>query len=161
MKRVREFLCSLHLFLEIGRRDGVTASFEKDPIKRLRKSNFIEYLRIKPHLANNGKIVLKLKVDDHVLNLNDTLHGGVHATLLDTVIGQAIAQQAESPVATINLSVYYSAPARIGSLLTAEAAIVNKGNSIATGEGTIKDENGTLIAKAVGSFKILQPKPSR
>lgn len=139
----------------------MTVTFEIDPIKRLSKSSFINHLRIKPYRNDDGNIELELKVDDHVLNLNDTLHGGVHATLLDTIIGQSIAQQAERPVATINLSVFYSAPARKNSILTAKSTIVQKGNSIATGEGTITDENGTLIAKAIGSFKILKKKTSR
>jgi len=30
------------------------------------------------------------------------------------------------------------------------------GKSIATGEGVITDENGDLIAKGIGSFKILK-----
>lgn len=139
----------------------MAVTFETDPLKRLSQSNFIQHLHIRPYRNKDGNIVLELKVDEHVLNLNDTLHGGVHATLLDTVIGQSIAQQALSPVATINLSVFYSAPARKNSVLTAEAKIVNQGNSIATGEGIITDENGTLIAKAVGSFKILHKKSSR
>lgn len=91
-----------------------------------------------------------------MLNVNDALHGGVHTTLLDTIIGQTIAQQAESPVATIHLSIYYSAPAKLGSTLTAKGQIVQMGKSIATGEGVITDENGTLIAKGIGSFKIVR-----
>ena len=87
-----------------------------------------------------------------------TLHGGVHAALLDTIIGQSIAQQAESPVATINLSIYYSAPAKRGSTLTAKGNIVQMGKSIASGEGVITDENGVLIAKGIGAFKILKRK---
>lgn len=86
-------------------------TFEHDPVKRLRKSNFVNYLHIKPFYDEKGNLALKLTVDEHVLNLNGTLHGGVHAALLDTVIGQTIAQQAECPVATIHLSIYYSAPA--------------------------------------------------
>lgn len=133
-------------------------TFEFDSVKRLSKSNFINYLHIKPYEDEEGNIVLELKVDGHVLNLNDTLHGGVHATLLDTIIGQTIAQQAESPVATINLSVYYSSPAKLGNILTSKGKIVQMGKSIATGEGIIMDENGTLIAKGIGSFKILKRK---
>lgn len=133
-------------------------TFERDPVKRLSKSNFINHLRIKPYFDENGNIALELKVDDHVLNLNETLHGGVHAALLDTIIGQSIAQQAESPVATINLSIYYSAPAKRGSTLTAKGNIVQMGKSIASGEGVITDENGVLIAKGIGAFKILKRK---
>lgn len=139
----------------------MAVTFEMDPIKRLSNSNFINHLGIIPRQNDEGIIELKLKVDDHVLNLNETLHGGVHATLLDTIIGQTIAQQSGHPVATINLSVFYSAPARKNSTLTAKATIVQQGNSIATGEGTITDEHGTLIAKAIGSFKILKRKTSR
>lgn len=131
-------------------------TFEHDSVKRLSKSNFLNYLHIKPYYDDEGNIALELTVDEHVLNLNATLHGGVHATLLDTIIGQTIAQQAESSVATIHLSVYYSAPAKLGSILTAKGQIVQMGKSIATGEGIITDENGTLIAKGIGSFKILR-----
>lgn len=160
LKRVQKYSTLFNYFYVKGV-EFLTVSFEIDPVKRLSKSNFIQHLQIKPYRNDNGNIELELKVDDHVLNLNDTLHGGVHASLLDTIIGQSIAQQAKSPVATINLSVFYSAPARKNSILTAKATIVQRGNSIATGEGTIIDEHGTLIAKAIGSFKILNPKKSR
>lgn len=133
-------------------------TFEKDPVIRLNDSNFIKYLGIRPYRDDEGNIVLELLVDDHVLNLNDTLHGGVHASLLDTIIGQTIAQASHAPVATINLSVYYSAPAKKGSILTARAQIVQKGYRIATGEGTLTDENGNLIAKGIGSFRIARKK---
>lgn len=135
-------------------------SFERDSVKRLSQSKFINYLHIKPYQDDEENIALELKVDEHILNLNDTLHGGVHATLLDTIIGQTIAQLAESPVATINLSVYYSKPAKLGSILTAKGQVVQMGKSIATGEGIITDETGTLIAKGIGSFKILKRKPN-
>lgn len=135
-------------------------TIELDPIKRLRRSNFVNYLQITPYLDDDGNIALKLHVDEHVLNLIDTLHGGVHATLLDTIIGQTIVQHARSPVATINLNVFYFSPVTKGSVLTAKGSIVQVGGSIATGEGTIIDEHGALIAKGIGSFKILKRKTS-
>ncbi|PWA12773.1 phenylacetic acid degradation protein [Pueribacillus theae] len=131
-------------------------AFEVDVKKRLSGSNFLNFLGVETEVDEYGKIFMKLYVDDNVLNLNNTLHGGVHATILDSVIGQTVAQEAECPISTVNLNIFYGRPAVKNNWLTASATIVQMGYNIVTAEGTLLNENGELIAKAIGSFKILR-----
>lgn len=76
--------------------------------------------------------------------------------MLDNVIGDSIAIAVNSAVVTINLNINYVAPVKVDSLLTATGKIIQQGYRISMAEGAIEDEEGNLIAKGIGTFKIIR-----
>lgn len=116
---------------------------------------FFDHLRFDMKI-NNNEVVTILKVEEYHLNAKNTVHGGVIATMLDNVIGDSIAIAVNCSVVTINLNINYVAPVKVGSLLTATGKIIQQGYRISMAEGIIEDEKGNLIAKGIGTFKIIR-----
>jgi len=94
---------------------------------------------------------------DH-LNPMGIPHGGVYATLLDTALGSSGCYEGNPdtyrPSVTLNLNVSYLARAR-GSHLICEARCVGGGKSVYFSEGEVRDETGTVLARATGTFKVI------
>ncbi|MBR8644750.1 PaaI family thioesterase [[Brevibacterium] frigoritolerans] len=104
-----------------------------------------------------GNVTIKLNIEEHLLNVNGTLHGGIHATMLDTILGMVTRSVTKSKVVTTSLTVHYLASISSGELF-AEAKVLQKGYKIAFTEGEIKDAEGNIIAKGTGIFKIIRDK---
>ncbi|MFO7925736.1 PaaI family thioesterase [Natronomonas sp.] len=79
-------------------------------------------------------------------------HGGVAYALADTVAGAAVVAANMTVTPTIDMRIDYLAPAT-GGTLRAEAEIVRNGNSVATVEVTVTDDEKRTIAMARGTYK--------
>ncbi len=79
-------------------------------------------------------------------------HGGVTYALADTVGGAAVIGANGTVTPTIDMRIDYLEPAT-GGTLRAEATVVKNGNSVATVEVTIEDDDGCVIATAHGTYK--------
>lgn len=101
------------------------------------------------------KILVKLAVHDDLLNVNRTLHGGVHASMLDQVCGMMTRVTTKTRCATINLNINYLASSSEGDIF-ATAKILQKGYRIVVVEGEIFEESGQMIAKGMGTFKVIR-----
>lgn len=88
-------------------------------------------------------------------NSRGEVHGGSIATLLDCTLSAAA--RAHDPaaygVATIDLTLHYVA-AGTGDLV-ATARCERRGRSISFVRGEVRAEDGTLVAMATGSFKLI------
>ncbi|MFE8699436.1 PaaI family thioesterase [Cytobacillus sp. FJAT-54145] len=122
-----------------------------------KSSSFWDYLGFKTLQFEKENVVIELDIQEHHLNAINTLHGGVHAAMIDNIIGATINSVTKLPSTTINLSINYFAPVETG-IITARANLLQIGYRIVTGEGVITDSNGKIIAKGTGTFKILRPK---
>ncbi|GMA41243.1 PaaI family thioesterase [Mobilicoccus caccae] len=99
-----------------------------------------------------------LTVTGEHLNRNGTLHGGVMATMLDTVMGDAVRSALEEgqDTATVSMTVTYLGPAKEGDELRASAEIRKRGSSLVLTEADlVRPEDDTAIAHAVGTFTVL------
>lgn len=101
------------------------------------------------------KVLLKMKIQEAFMNVNGTLHGGVHATMIDQVFGMAIQAATRVNCATINLNISYLAPSGTGDLF-ATARILQKGYRIVILEGEVFEEEGKPLAKGTGTFKVFR-----
>jgi uncharacterized protein (TIGR00369 family) len=90
------------------------------------------------------------------LNPAGFVQGGFLAAMLDDAMGPAVLVQSGGALftPTINLNVDFIAPARPGPL-TGEGRIVHRGKSIAFLEGSLFDEDGTLVARATASARLV------
>ncbi|UOM33032.1 PaaI family thioesterase [Acuticoccus sp. I52.16.1] len=83
-------------------------------------------------------------------------HGGLYTVLLDTVMGYAGCYTGDPAVRrfamTLSLTTNYLAQPG-DDLLIAEGRRVGGGKRIYFGEGTVFDGNGTVCARATGTFR--------
>lgn len=100
-----------------------------------------------------GKARIKMPVGRQHLNSNGVLHGGATASLLDSVIGVTIRSVKDVRVATVSLTTQFIAPVKEG-ILFAEATIIHEGRKIQYVESTLFHEDGSIVAKALGTFAI-------
>ena len=110
--------------------------------------------------VEEGRIVFTAKTRPDFANPLGALHGGIAATLLDSVLGCAVhtALPAGVGYSTLELKVnYIRAVATDGQTLTATGTVIHVGRRTATAEGRVLDEHGKLIAHATTTCIILQP----
>jgi uncharacterized protein (TIGR00369 family) len=98
----------------------------------------------------------EMRLEDYLMNRHDNPHGGVHASLLDTVMGYAGCFTGDPDLRqmclTLSLNVQYLSRPK-GKLLIGEGVQTGGGKSTFFAEGTVTDETGEVIAKGTGVFK--------
>jgi len=115
---------------------------------------FAELLGVEVAHHEPGLSRLELALRPELMNSHAHAHGGVVMTLADIALAVAAitldgtAQGAQ----TIELKVSFIGPGT-GRLL-AEGRCLKAGSSIAFCEGEVRDNSGTLVAKALGTFKL-------
>jgi uncharacterized protein (TIGR00369 family) len=102
-----------------------------------------------------GWAVVHLDVEERHLNGGGTLHGGVHATLLDNAMGIAAITAAGSRVATMQMDVRFLGPVD-GGRITSRAAVVHRTRRTVTTEGKTHDEAGNLISMGTATFRVFE-----
>lgn len=113
--------------------------------------------------SGQARVILDLH-EGHI-NRNDGLHGGIAATLLDAVCGYTASirdgDDVVLPVTTVSLTVNYLARAQTGRV-TATARLTGGGKRIVFTDAVLSAEDGTTIATATGTYKMLrQPSPEK
>lgn len=105
--------------------------------------------------ADETEAVLRMDVPEALLSPFGTVHGGVVATLCDTGPAVSIARRldAEDRIATHNLNVTYVAFTR-DRVLRCRARVVSLRRTVAVAEGEVAAADGTLVAKALGTFGV-------
>ena len=102
-----------------------------------------------------GRAVCHIDVEHIHLNGNETLHGGVYASLLDNAMGLAVAALVGLRAATIGLDVHFLGAVREGRI-TCSAEVVHRTRRIATVEAKVRDGDDKLVAMGTGTFRIFE-----
>jgi uncharacterized protein (TIGR00369 family) len=125
---------------------------------------FVELLGIRATAADQGRARLELKVAGlHLRNLG-IMHGGVLATLLDSVMGLAAGTIAPEGhfVVTVQLEINFVRPAWEGELLVATGEVWHQGKQTAVARGEVRTAEGILVGLGSATFLyILHTDPSR
>lgn len=114
-------------------------------------------------LTERGENFAKAELDlrDEHMNRHGIPHGGVIATMLDMISGQAGSWQPDSAPRlfsiTLTYTISYIGQAK-GRKLYATAQKSGGGRSIFFAKAQVYDEHDTLVATGEGSFKYRQPK---
>ena len=118
---------------------------------------FITHLKILTEALGEGSARLSLPIEPHLTNSLGTVHGGVIMSLLDVALCTAARTlHPESlGVITINLSTSFIG-AGSGSKLLAEARVMKDGKSMTFVEAEAKNADGSLVAKAVATVRVLR-----
>jgi len=99
--------------------------------------------------AEAGFVVMKLPIGEYLYNPIGSVHGGVAATLLDSVMGCAVHSVLRQGQAYSTLEIKISYLRAITDVLgevTAEGRVVNAGRKAAFAEGKIVDAAGKIYA---------------
>jgi uncharacterized protein (TIGR00369 family) len=118
---------------------------------------FNRYLGIRGESAEKGKSVLLLPVRPEFVGdaRRPALHGGVISALVDTAGGLAAwtALEEGESVSTVDLTVDYLEPARLGGQLRAAAELLRKGNRVCHVRVRVTQDE-TLVAEGRGVYNI-------
>ena len=107
--------------------------------------------------VEHGEVVAVLDPDESLYNPIGMVHGGVAATMLDSVIGCAVHTTLPAGVgySSVELKVSYLRAIHAGrGEIRATGRVVKEGSRIAFGEGEIRDAAGRLLATASGTCGI-------
>jgi uncharacterized protein (TIGR00369 family) len=119
---------------------------------------FVEHLGIRFTEKGNGIVRLRLDPRPEFYNSWGSVHGGVLMTMLDVALasaGRSLDEKCNGAL-TVEMKVNFIAAA-VGPVL-AEGRAQRAGRSLIFSEGELRSEDGTLLAKATGTFKLLYPK---
>ncbi|MFF0529067.1 PaaI family thioesterase [Nocardia amikacinitolerans] len=118
-----------------------------------------DLLGIEAETLEHGKVVFSLRTRPEFANPLGTTHGGICATLLDSVLGCAVHTTLEAGVGytTLELKINYirSVPTD-GRKLIATGTTIHVGRTTATAEGRVVDDQGRLVAHATTTCVIFR-----
>ena len=98
---------------------------------------------------SHGLVVMSLTPQECQYNMLGTVHGGVMATLLDSVMGCAVHSTlpARGGYSTVEIKVNYVRPITLEvNSLRAEGRVLHAGRRIVTAEGAVRDSTNRLYA---------------
>ncbi|MGH8632001.1 MAG: PaaI family thioesterase [Burkholderiales bacterium] len=119
---------------------------------------FVEHLGIRITEKRDGVVRLRLDPRPEFENSWGSVHGGVLMTMLDVALasaGRSLDERCNGAL-TVEIKVNFIAAAS-GPVL-AEGRAQRAGRSLIFSEGELMSEDGTVLAKATGTFKLLYPK---
>ncbi|MFT0849725.1 PaaI family thioesterase [Achromobacter sp. F4_2707] len=112
------------------------------------------------HLIQVGQIyrnesgsAFGLRIDKGHGNVHSVAHGGLLATLVDSVFGNYLAQECQTAVVTVNLSLDYMNATKMGDWIEAHVKIDKRGRRLIYASCTVHNQEKTLV-KASGVFAV-------
>jgi uncharacterized protein (TIGR00369 family) len=107
--------------------------------------------------VGDGRAVATLETGTQHANPMGTLHGGILCDIADAAMGMAFASTlaADESFTTVELSINFFRPVW-KARLRAEGKVVRRGRTLGYAECEIKDEKGTMIAKASSTWLVLR-----
>ncbi|MGH9741783.1 MAG: PaaI family thioesterase [Candidatus Acidiferrum sp.] len=127
--------------------------YEKALRRRANHSGATAQLGLSLERFEKGRVVFSMRVKPIHKQLHGVMHGGVLATLADTVA--AIAAYTTVPkgtnIATVEMKINFLEPVP-GGRIRAEGSVLRTGRNFVVAECEIYLENGSMAAKALLTF---------
>jgi uncharacterized protein (TIGR00369 family) len=104
-----------------------------------------------------GRAVLEMEAGQQHHNPMGTLHGGILCDIADASMGMAHAASLEEgeSFTTLEMKINFLKPVRSGKL-RAEGRVVKSGRTVALVESDVRDESGSLVARASSTCLTLR-----
>lgn len=127
-------------------------------VEFLKKIRFAEHLGVKVDSLEKGVARLSLEIRPEFTTSWGTAHGGSILALLDITMSMSARTLFDPPrsIMTIDLSTQFISTAK--DVIRAEGRVVRAGKSMIFCEGEVKSDAGELVAKAIGTFRSLEPR---
>ncbi|SHM38022.1 PaaI family thioesterase [Cryptosporangium aurantiacum] len=109
--------------------------------------------------VEEGRVVFTVDAKPEFSNPLGTVHGGIHATLLDSAMGCAVHTTLPAGVGytTLELKVnYVKAISLDAGTLSCVGQVIHVGGRVATAEGRVTDSAGRLLAHATTTCMIFR-----
>ncbi len=138
----------------------MSADGSADFSEKRKLSPFVELVGGQREEWSEGYVRISLVLEPHHTNPNGVMHGGVVTTLMDEVLGSAIASLRgleatyAAPHATVDMNTSFLAGARPGDRIVVEGRVLRLGGTVAFGEAEARPKDGELIAKGRMTFAI-------
>lgn len=99
--------------------------------------------------AAPGKLICEMKVEEQHTNKFGTLHGGMTATLVDSISTIALmCTERGAPGVSVDMNITYMSPAKIGEEIVITAHILKQGKTLAFASVDLTNKiTGKLIAQ--------------
>jgi uncharacterized protein (TIGR00369 family) len=120
-----------------------------------KKIPFLQHLKIQTDAPGQGSARLSLPIEPQMTNSLGTVHGGAIMSLLDVAVCTAARTLHPESVGviTIDMSVSFIGGGS-GKRLLADARVLKDGRSMSFVEGEAKNEDGSLVAKAIATVRV-------
>ena len=127
--------------------------FEQHPLAR--------HLEFKYADAREGYFRIDVSWQENLSNYGQEMHGGIHATLVDSVSGQAIFSllKKNHGLSTVSLNTQYHKPFKAG-IMKAEGWVTRWGRNICHTKATLT-VGDTIIAEGSTVYSIFEHKKSQ
>ncbi|MFD2370775.1 PaaI family thioesterase [Brevibacillus sp. GCM10020057] len=128
--------------------------------RRERGSSFLSgFLGLKGEFVDERTYRFEIPLTVFMHNSGGAAHGGILATLVDSVMGSLINRSLppEQYAVTTELKMNYLRPGK-GERLRAEATFLHRGQTLVVMEGSVYDERDKRIAHGTGTFIVLSRK---
>lgn len=134
--------------------DNETAAY-LERLGEAARGTFWDYIGAQMEVCSRDRVVVYVDIEPHHLNLIGIVHGGVHATLIDSAMGLVVmAAKPNDRVVTTNLNIHYLAPVEKGRFKVT-AQIVHSSRKLVTTQGQACNEQGELCAFGTGTFRVM------
>jgi uncharacterized protein (TIGR00369 family) len=123
-----------------------------------RNQPFLEHMRLPPAKIASGSAHMAFIVQDVHLRLGGIVHGGVYATVLDTVTGYAAYSVAPPghEVLTMQLNLNMTASAKLGESVVATAKVLHSGRRTAVISSELRLDDGKLLATGTATMFFVE-----
>ena len=120
---------------------------------------FYRLLSMKIEEVRENYARLSIQIDKKHIQLLNTVHGGVMASLADSAAAWAIfgANGLNGAAVTVEMKINFLKPVKSGKLV-AEARNIHKGSRILVSDVEVKNGKGDLIAKSLITYYLLKNK---
>lgn len=120
-----------------------------------KKIPFLQHLKIQTDALGQGSARLSLPIEPQMTNSLGTVHGGAIMSLLDVAVCTAARTLHPESVGviTIDMSISFIGGGS-GARLMADARVLKDGRSMSFVEGEAKNEDGSLVAKAIATVRV-------
>lgn len=137
---------------------GLDEDFFDAVCKGLRQEPFVQSLSIELIFLGKGSAGIKIRPQSKYSTEGGRVHGGMIATIADTVMGISYATMGFR-CRTIDINLNYLRPAIEETELIAEGEVIHAGRKIAVVEGSLFNTERKLIAKSRGTFIVDEKYP--
>lgn len=103
--------------------------------------------------CEGGVLVGIYEPKDHHRSYPQRMHGGVECTILDEAIGRSVGE--DRFAVTTSLEIKFKKPAPVEETVYSISKIVSLGSRMFSGEGTLLNKKGEVLATATATYLFL------
>jgi uncharacterized protein (TIGR00369 family) len=116
---------------------------------------FVEHIGLRLLEKRDGIARMRLDPRPEFENSWGAIHGGVLLSVLDVVLSSSSRSLDETCIGATTVEIKTNFIAASRGVMLAEGRAQRAGRSLIYAEGELRDEEGALLAKATGTFKLL------